>query len=252
MTQQVKEGELTGQMADRLRIVQKEVVTTSTSVLDDIRNIISSTENTRENLEELSAMMKIIDEGGRNITSIISMINDITDQINLLSLNAAIEAARAGEHGRGFAVVADEIGKLAQLTSDNSKGISEQVTRISGDISTGINIMETATEATERITTLVTDIDSAIGGVTDALARQEDSINEVISQVQNINDFSKTVSISTSEQRTAMMETAETIQRLTGMAQKISENSEVLLTITVVLNKKADELRGSIDLSQDE
>ncbi len=251
MIEQVREGEKTGEMSHRLQEVQEEVTQTSMSVLGTIEKIISSTGDTGENLEELSEMMNIIDAGGKNITSIISMIEEITDQINLLSLNAAIEAARAGEHGRGFAVVADEIGKLAQLTSDNSKGISTQVTKILADIARGLSIMQNASSATERVNSLVADINTAVESVSNALNRQEKSIDHVIRQVESIQNFSKTIATSTSEQRRAMEETAETIQRLTSMAQNISENGEVLLTITTVLNKKADELRGSIDLSDD-
>ena len=80
-----------------------------------------------------------------------SIIEDLTGKINLLSLNASIEAARAGDHGRGFAVVADEVGKLATLTADNSREISGQMKKIIEDIDNGMVVMDSTRNSTERI-----------------------------------------------------------------------------------------------------
>jgi methyl-accepting chemotaxis protein len=95
-----------------------------------------------EKLSEVESAINTIAEQSGKISDTVSIIIDIADKINLLSLNASIEAARAGDHGKGFAVVADEIGKLAFLTTESIKEI-EKVLSINNSITKkGVDVIK--------------------------------------------------------------------------------------------------------------
>ena len=243
---QSTEGKKTAELVKVLNDAQQYVTIMSNNVLDSISEISSSKSTTSKNLHQMTAKMKIIQSGGNAINNFIELINEITDKINLLSLNAAIEAARAGEHGRGFAVVADEIGKLASATADNSKLISGQISTIISDINDGMNIVTIVTNSTDSIFKKVDDINNKIDNVKDLMKNQANAITNVVTQTKIIDTMSSEIASSTNEQKISMIESSKAVDRLSTMSQEISNSTSTIITTTEKISNKAIELQNLI------
>ena len=233
-----KSRELSGLASD----TQKKIGESSRAVVDSMQVISDSTNMTEFTMRNLISKMNVIREGGSSIDQFIVMIDDITDRINLLSLNAAIEAARAGDHGRGFAVVADEIGKLAQATSDNSKEIASKIKQISQDIQEGMGMVNNTNNSIEVIFKMVQTINSRIDDVAKLMDRQAGSIRDVANQAELMDKLSEEITISTREQNSAMEETLKTISRLSDIAQEVSQSTVTISGISHSINEKVNQL----------
>ena len=171
-------------------------------------------EQTISKMKEISEVVKIsanniskLGESSKKIGEIISVIDDIADQTNLLSLNAAIEAARAGEQGRGFAVVADSVGKLAVSTASATKEIADMIKGIQLDTESAVKAMEKGTTEVQSGIELA---DNAGNSIQDILV----GINDLLGMVNQI--------AAASEQQSA---TSEQISRNVSSISKVTADS---------------------------
>jgi len=166
---------------------------------DVVQNTIRGMDNIREQIQETSKRIKRLGESSQEIGDIVSLINDIADQTNILSLNAAIQASMAGDAGRGFAVVADEVQRLAERSSAATKQIEALVKTIQADTNEAVISMEHTTAevvrgarlaqdagvALEEIENVSTNLAELIQNISNA-ARQQSSSASHISNTMNV------------------------------------------------------------------
>ena len=185
-----------------------DVATRSVSIAskgaDVVRQTINGMDNIRGQIQETSKRIKRLGESSQEIGSIVELINDIAEQTNILSLNAAIQAASAGEAGRGFAVVADEVQRLAERATNATKRIESLVQTIQSDTNEAVNSMEQTTAEVVAGARLAEDAGLALGEI-------ETVSGDLSKLIQDISYASKQQSISA----TSITETMSDIQETT-------------------------------------
>jgi len=246
---QQSEGEMSKKLVDDLSAAQKSMIRESMQVAKSVEEISKAAKTTEESLQSMTERMNVINSGGNEIEQFVTIIDDISDKINLLSLNAAIEAARAGEYGRGFAVVADEIGKLAQATSDNSKNIASRIRGIIVDIDGGTALVGSTKNSTDVIFSMVGTIQNGIDEVRNLMVKQNESLEMVVKQADVVDSLSREVVVSTQEQMNSMVQTMHTIERLAEMASEISNANQRIRDFVRSISSNSDRLAAVVSRS---
>jgi methyl-accepting chemotaxis protein len=177
-------------------------------------------------LIEMKKSMDKIYESSTEMTSVIEIIHNISEQINLLSLNAAIEAARAGTSGRGFAVVADEISKLADKTAKSIDDIEALIEQNEGEIKIGQEKIDHSIKTLSGTIMGVNSIYEMTKKIRSVVKRQMDTNEEVNEGVEQIRELSDMIKNATDEQKVAMIEISRSIAEINNHAQTTALSSE--------------------------
>lgn len=255
-SQQVSES---ARSAQNIAIKGGDVVTQAIKAMKEVAQSTSITSDT----------IKKLGRSSEEIGTIVSVINDIADQTNLLALNAAIEAARAGEQGRGFAVVADEVRKLAERTTKATKEISEMISTIQSETGKAVNAMAEGTvkvengvklaneagDALMRIVSGVENVTDMISHIATSAEEQSSTTDEITQNMDSIAEVAKANVSSIAEVSRATGEMARLASELKDLVMRfrVSEKGEVVMesrkTVsrqpTQVLRMKRDASSGN-------
>ena len=184
-------------------------------------------------------------ESSKRIGEIISVIDDIADQTNLLALNAAIEAARAGEQGRGFAVVADEVRKLAENTAEATKQISEMISGIQRDTDSAVSAMEQGTKEVESGIELADKAGSSLQMIINSTTELLDMINQIAAASEEQSSTSEEISKNVAMMAKVSSGSAQNIGDIATTAGELARMTEALTSLVNQFKIKADSSRSS-------
>lgn len=196
-----------------------------------VRNTIEGMDTIREQIQDTSKRIKRLGESSQEIGDIIALINDIADQTNILSLNAAIQASMAGEAGRGFAVVADEVQRLAERVSGATRQIEALVSTIQTDTNEAVISMEQTTSevvngarlaqdagvALEEIEKVSSNLADLIRNISDTAKKQTGSAEQIALRMTTIRDITTRTASSTTA-------TAGSVGNLAEMALEMRQS----------------------------
>lgn len=214
---------------------------------DAINEAIEHLGSLTETVEFATDAIQNLNRRSNEIGDIVHIISDISEQTNLLALNAAIEAARAGEHGKGFAVVADEVRKLAEQSHSSSGKIFSLIQDIQSETEVTVKSMETNLETVEKQVNIIRkggeslkDIVASTEETEHAVINLKDTLNSIKEHSQNVNDAmaqisellqhnaaaSEEVSAAAQEQADFVDQTSDGITRLNSRFKSVGEAAD--------------------------
>jgi len=179
-------------------------------------------------IEQTSTMIQQLGQDIQEIGAVITMIRAITDQTNLLALNAAIEAARAGEQGRGFAVVADEVRSLADKTKHSTNEIQDKIE----------NLQRHAQDAVSR---MLGNRQAALS-VVESAAVASKSLDAISRAVGEITDMTREIATAAEEQSAVAEEVNQRVETVTGLANKVEAAAQQVSQGSIGLENLSERL----------
>src|SRR5712671_952514 len=197
-----------------------------------VQNTLRGMNDIREQIQETSKRIKRLGESSQEIGEIVQLISDITEQTNVLALNAAIQAASAGEAGRGFTVVAEEVQRLAERSGEATKQIGAIVKTIQTDTQDAVSAMEKSTQ-----------------GVVEG-AKLSDAAGQALSEIgsvsQQLAQLIEGITTTTEQQARSANNVATSMQDILSITQQTTEGTKRTAVSIGQLAELAKELKGSV------
>jgi methyl-accepting chemotaxis protein len=195
---------------------------------------VQSILNLRETVAETAKKVKRLGESSQQISRVVSLINQIALQTNLLAINASIEAARAGEEGRGFAVVAEEVGQLAAQSAAATREIEKIVETIQLETGEVVGAMELGTTQVVEGTRLVEEAKLSLEQILDVSSQIDDLVQSIstatVSQAQTsqvVTDLMKEIARASERTSGSSRQVAQALQQTVDVSQELQAAVDV-------------------------
>jgi twitching motility protein PilJ len=223
--------QVSGNAAESARVAEQSLAAAEKGQ-QAVANAISSMNGLREQIQETSKRIKRLGESSQEIGEIVELISDITEQTNVLALNAAIQAASAGEAGRGFSVVAEEVQRLAERSADATKQIAAIVKTIQSDTHDTVAAMEVSTQ-----------------GVVEG-AKLSDAAGQTLAEIGSVSktlaELIADISSATQSQAASTAKVAETMQDIKAISAQTSTGTQQTADSIVGMKQLAQDLKSSV------
>ncbi|WP_053401519.1 methyl-accepting chemotaxis protein [Priestia koreensis] len=214
---------------------------------DVIQTAIEQMKLIQASTQEGVSIVKLLGSHSKEIDGILAVITQISDQTNLLALNAAIEAARAGEHGKGFAVVADEVRKLAEQSKTSATQIASLVSTIQGDTIKAVAIMEKGQKEAEFGFEAVNNAGQSFTKIVHSIEEVTIQSESVAAISQQISAGSEEITASVEEVASIASEAAATTNEVAASAGGQLDAIQEITTSVQTLSSLASELQKTVD-----
>jgi len=197
-----------------------------------VRDTLEGMQRIRASVQASAKKIKSLGDRSLEISEIINVINDITEQTNLLALNAAIEAARAGEAGRGFAVVADEVRKLAEHSRAATKDIAALIKAIQAETNEAVVVMEEGTREVEGGASLADQAGKALEAISSVVRQSAELVQEI--------------SLASKQQVRGTEGVAHAMQIISSITRQTSQGSRQTVSTVGHLVKLSEQLNDAL------
>ena len=252
-------AEQTAENAEGTAIGARAAMETASAGAKMVQQTIDAIGKIKETVDSSAKEMNQLGERSSEIGNIISVIDDIAAQTNLLALNAAIEAARAGEQGRGFAVVADEVRNLAERVVSATKEIAGLIGGVQEGVASSVKSMEEGSAEMENGNQLAAEAGTALEQILSAVQQMEEQIsqiakdsdelknsgNEMVTTIDSVREVAEQNMASTEEMEATSSEVADAITFVASIAQESSASVEQVSASAEETSAQAQQVQGS-------